>query len=242
MNFKDIQTAPTRGLTYDNLRLGLSKRIAFDPGLTGATIQGAQQTGKSAYAMLVMYDLYQGDIEKMFKHIVFSISDLTSLLQNAMQRRERLLCVLWDDASVGGSASHYNTDRKLVQYLSALGDTLGIATKGLLMTSPSGDLIKSFRNYEFYKVRIGFGRHKYDRIAMAYKKGVSPYGQQWYSLEVRDNFDTRLPFYDRYYKMREELSLSTLATMDSFMNTNKEHQCKEVKKHQTGSNYQEIDI
>ena len=241
MSFKDIQNAPTRGLTKENLHLGLSRRIAFDKGLSGATIEGMQQTGKSSYAMLTMWELYQHDVDEMFKHIVFSIKDLTELLQGAMNRRERLLCILWDDASVGGSASHYNTDRKLVQYLSALGDTMGIATKGLLMTSPSSDLIKSFRNYGFYKVRIGFGRHEFDRVAMGYKKGTSPYGQNWYGVEFKDTVDIRVPWYDRYYKMREELSLSTLATMDKFLNSNKDEQSKVFTKSK-GGKYANINV
>lgn len=239
-NFKQIQNGCLKNVNPAKLELALSRRIYYDRGLTGATIQGAQQTGKSSYAMTVMYELYNGDVDEIFKHTVFSIQELVKLLQGAINRRERLLCILWDDASVGGSASHYNTDRKLVQYLSALGDTLGIVTKSLLMTSPSGDLIKSFRNYNFYKVQIGFGRHEHDRIARGYKKGMSPYGQPYYSLQFEDTFDTRIPFYDRYYKLREELSLSTLKTMDSFFKPS-DKQSKTFVNNK-GEKYANIDI
>jgi len=237
-NFKEIQSGPTQHLKKADLHLSLSRKIVMGQGLLGASITGLQQSGKSSYAMLCMYELYQGDLDEMFRHIVFSIKDLTTLLNSAMQNRERMVCVLWDDASVHGSASHYNTDRALVQYLSALGDTLGIATKSLLLTSPSGDLIKAFRQYNFYKVIIGQGRHKYDRVARGYLKGTSVYGQPYYSTQFVDTYDTRLPWYDRYYQMREQLSLSTLNDMHEYLAAS---QSKKVftKK---GKKYTEIEI
>jgi len=214
-SFKQIQNAPIQRLRQANLCLSLSRLIRDKPGLIGANITGAQQSGKSSYALMVMYELFQGDIEQVFKHIVFTVKDLTNLLNNAMQRRERLTCVLWDDSSIQGSAAHYHTNKQMVIYLSAMGDTLGIATKGLLLTSPSGDIIKAFRNYNFYKIQIGFGQHKYDRTAKGYEFGMSPMNQKWGRLAFIDSYDTRLPFYERYYKLREKLSLSVLSDMSN---------------------------
>lgn len=241
-DFKQIQNEPIRRLKSKYLNLCLSKRIVYDRGLTGATIEGAQQTGKSSYAMCVMSELFEGDVDKMFKHIVFNLDELTDLLQGALDRRERLICVLWDDCSVHGSASHYNTDRKLVQYLSGLGDVLGIATKGLLMTSPSGDLIKSFRSYNFYRVKIGFGKHEYDRIARGYSKGTSPYGQTYYSGEFTDYFDTRVPFYNRYYALREQYTVSALHNMRSLLDGRREEAHCKIVKDKKGRKFANIDI
>lgn len=216
--FELIQQAPVKKAKAGRLNLSLSRLIADSPGLTGASITGGQQTGKSVYAMMVMYELYNHDIEEMFRHIAFSIKDLAILLRNAIIKRDRMICVLWDDSSVHGSASRYNTDRRLVQFLSALGDTMGIAVKGFLMTSPSGDIIKAFRNYNFYKVQTAFGRHKNDRVARGYQKGTSPYGQSWFSLRFEDRFDlTSAHWYNRYYQLREKLSLSTILEMDKVL-------------------------
>ena len=85
------------------------------------------------------------------------------------------------------------------------------------MTSPSGDIIKAFRNYDFYKAEVHQGRHKYDRFAKGYSIKKSPMGQQYCSIEFKDNYDTRIPFYERYYKMRKELSLSTLQDINTFL-------------------------
>lgn len=216
-DFKTIQNAPMNELKGKSLKLALSRKIVNDAGLVGAFISGAHQTGKSSYALCVMYELYQGDIEEIFRHIVFTISDLTKLLNNAIKTRTRCKCILWDDSSVHGSASQYNVNRQLVAYLGAMSDTMGIATKSILLTSPSGDIVKTFRNYNFYRVQIGIGRHKYDRIARGYEFGSSPFGQQWGRASFEDSFDVRIPFYERYYKLREQMSLSTLQDMDAFL-------------------------
>lgn len=218
VDFRTIQDEPMSRLRNVKLNLSLSRYIVNKPGLVGCNIVGTQQSGKSTYALMVLYELFQGDIEQVFNHIVFTIKDLTTLLNNAIKNRKRLICVVWDDSSVHGSAAQYNTNRKLVQYLSAMGDTMGIATKGIILTSPSGDIIKAFRNYNFYKVQIGLGRHKYDRVASGYEFGMSPFGQKWGRISFKDTYDVRLPFYDRYYKLRERLSLNTLSDVESFIN------------------------
>lgn len=218
-DFKEIQNKPVNDLKGVDLHLSLSRLIRDKPGLVGCHINGAQQTGKSVYALLVMYELYQGNIEEVFKHIVFDIKSLTKLLNNAIQNKERMICVLWDDSSVAGSAQQYNINRKMVAYLSAMGDTMGLATKSILLTSPSGDIIKAFKNYNFYRAIIGFGRHKYDRVAKGYQYGKSPYDQKWGRQAFVDGYDVRLPFYDRYYKLRNELSISTLSDMNTFLSS-----------------------
>lgn len=227
-DFKAIQNAPVRRLAHADLKLQLSRLIRDRNGLVGCHIRGRQQSGKSSYALLAMYELYQGNVDAVLKHTVFSIKGLTELLNNAVKNDERMICVLWDDASVQGSAGQYNINRELVQYVSAMGDTMGLATKGIILTSPSGDIIKAFRNYDFYKAEVHQGRGKYDRFVKGYTYGMSPKGQRWCRLEFKDNYDTRVPFYDRYYKLRKQLSVSTLADMNTFLNK-QEPQPKETK-------------
>lgn len=229
-SFKVIQNKPVMKLNSTKLNLALSRHIRDRPGLVGASITGRQQSGKSAYALMVMYELYQGNIDEIFKHIVFNIQDLTELLNDAIQKNERMICILWDDSSVSGGAGMYNIDRQLVQYLSAMGDTMGLATKGILLTSPSGDIVKAFRNYNFYKVQVHFGKHKYDRIARGYEFGSSPFGQRWVRTSFEDSYDVRIPFYERYYALRKQLSISTLTNMDTFINSSSENQEEEPPK------------
>lgn len=209
-DFKKIQFEDINKLKSKRFKSNLARLIVHEPGLVGASIQGRQQTGKSVYAMLVMYELYDRNIDQVFENMVFSMDELKEKLRLAIQQKRKIRCILWDDASVHGSASHWMTDPVSVQELAQLGDTMGLATKGFLMTSPSGDLIKAFRQYNFYQIKVALGRHKNERVSRGYLKGTSPYGQKYFSHVFDDNYDVRLSFYQRYYVLREQLSLSTL--------------------------------
>jgi len=178
--------------------------------------------------MLILHEVYGGDVDEIMKHIVFSMEDLTKILRAALDGRYRERCIMWDDASVTGMAARWMVDPKLVMYLSGLGDTLGIATKSLILTSPSGDMVKAFRNYPKYKILIGNGRQKYDRVARAYWIGKSPMDQRWCSVEFTDLFDTRVPWYEIYAKKRQEISLKAVQHMETLFQEQQEKE-NEVK-------------
>ncbi len=238
-SFIDFQTKPVREMQKLNLHMALSKRIANDQGLTGASVTGVQQGGKSSYGLLVLYELYNHDVDKVLEHTVFRIEDLVAKIKSALKNHIRMRCIMLDDASLFASAARYNVNRKLVLYLSGLGDTLGVATKAILLTSPSGDLIKALRQYQFYRVQIHQGRNKYDRIAKGYKLHTLPSGKKWVSAEFHDFFDIRTSFYERYAKMREQVSLTAVQNMETFLNT--EPKRPEIIEHE-GKRYVELDI
>lgn len=218
----DLQNEPTKALSGVDLKLAASRRIRDDSGLTMISVTGKQQSGKSSYALLILYEIYNGDVDVIMNHVVFSIEEFTSKIRNAIEGGYRERCILWDDASCAGSASRWVVDPKSVMYLSALGDTLGVSTKSLILTSPSSDFVKAFRNYAKYKVIISNGRHKYDRVARGYWIGKSPMEQRWCSQEFVDRFDTRVPFYETYAKKRKELSLNVVKSMDSLFGKGEE--------------------
>lgn len=238
-DFSEWQNKPIREMQKLNLHLGLSKRIAYDNGLTGASITGIQQGGKSSYGLIVLWELFNHDVDKVLEHVVFRIEDFTAKIKQALQTHQRMRCLMLDDASLFASAARYNVNRKLVLYLSGLGDTLGVATKGIILTSPSGDLIKALRNYQFYKVQIGQGRHHYDRIARGYKQHTKPSGQKWVSSEFHDCYDIRTTFYERYAAMREDISLTAVTNIETFMN--QEPKRPEIIEHD-GRRYVEVEI
>lgn len=215
-SFVEIQQEPVKALENIDLQLVASLRIRDDRGLTGISIMGPQQSGKSSYALLSMWELYNFDVDKVMDHVLFSPRELAIKIGDAIRKRKRMIAVLWDDASVQGQAAQWNANRKLVTYISGLGDTMGIATKGLFISSPSGDLIKAFRNYDFYRVRISFGRHKFDRVAKGYEWGTLPSGDRYFSRSWEDIYDTRVPFYEKYAKIREDISLSAVQSFDEY--------------------------
>jgi len=226
--FITAQNAPVKAMNKLEFRLQASKRIRKDNGLTLFSITGKQQSGKSSYGMLILHEVYGGNVDEIMKHIVFSMEDLTKILRAALDGGYRERCIMWDDASVTGMAARWMVDPKLVMYLSGLGDTLGIATKSLILTSPSGDMVKAFRNYPKYKILIGNGRQKYDRVARAYWIGKSPMDQRWCSVEFTDLFDTRVPWYEIYAKKRQEISLKAVQHMETLFQEQQEKE-NEVK-------------
>lgn len=206
----NIQNEPINKLKKRNLRLAISKRIRDDTGLTIVTVEGTQQGGKSTYAMRALMDMYGNNKDIVLNQIVMSAIGFKDKIQAALSGNYREIAVVWDDLSVEGSASTWMTDPMMVKKLAGLGDTLGIATKAFFMTSPSGDMIKSFRNYNKYKVIIGSGKSKYERIARGYRMGKSPMNQRWCSLEFEDVYDIRIPFYSEYADMRRALSIKAV--------------------------------
>lgn len=227
----DVQTEPIKAMKKLDFKLRASKRIRDDNGLTLLSITGKQQGGKSSYGMLILYEIYEGDIEQIMKHIVFSMEDFTKLISDAINGGYRERCIMWDDASVTGGAAKWMVDPKGVMYLAGLGDTLGVATKSVIMTSPSGDMIRAFRNYSKYKIVIDNGRHKYDRVAHGYWIGKSPMDQRYCSVEFLDRYDTRIPFYELYAKKRKEISLMAIKNLNDVMQ--QEHDKQEQPQHLT---------
>ena len=206
----DIQNAPVNDLKKRNLKLSASRRIRNDQGLTIFSIEGLQQTGKTAYSMRILMDLFGNDKDSVLGHMSMNATSFKDMVEAALRGKYREKCIVWDDLSVGGSASKWMVDPMLVMKLAGLGDTLGIATKAFIMTSPSGDMIKAFRNYNKYKVIINPGRHYYERKACGYRIGKSPMNQRWCSLEFEDYYDVRIPFYEEYSVMRHELSIKAV--------------------------------
>ncbi len=213
LNWLQIQKKPIKEMRKLDLKLWGSKHIRDDNGLTFFSVTGNQQSGKSAYGMCILAELYNFDEDAIMGQIVMTAKEFTEKIDDALTNKYRHRCIMWDDASVTGSAAKWMTDPKMVMYLAALGDTLAVATKAIILTSPSGDMTKAFRNYQKYIIQIGQGRNRDDKTAKAYFVGRSPMMQRWCRSVFADNFNVKVPFYLRYAKKREDLSLQAVKNM-----------------------------
>lgn len=222
MDWIKRQKAPVKEMQKMKLRMKGSQHIRDDNGLTFYSVTGNQQSGKSAYGMCILSELYNNDADAILNQVVMTAKEFAEKIDDALTNKFRHKCIMWDDASVTGSAAKWMTDPKMVMYLAALGDTLAVATKSIIMTSPSGDMTKAFRNYQKYIIQISMGRHLYDRNAKAYFIGKSPMAQRWCRAEFTDPFDVRLPFYQRYAEKRENLSLQAVKDMKGMFVTKTE--------------------
>jgi len=210
-----IQNEPVKELKKLSLNLSASRRIRDDNGLTFLSISGNQQGGKSTYGMLILSEIFNNDKDEVLSHIVMSAAEFAKKISDALIGGYREKCIMWDDMSVEGSAMTYMTNPMLVKKLGALGDTLGVATKSIIFTSPSDDMTKAFRNYQKYKIQIVNGRGKYERIARGYWTHRSPMDQIICSREFEDLYDVRVPFYEEYSQKRRDISIKAALDMQN---------------------------
>lgn len=208
-----IQNEPVKAIRKLKLNLSASKRIRDDNGLTMFSVTGNQQGGKSSYGMCILSEIYEHDTDEIMRHIVMTAGDFAKMIMDAIDGGYRERAIMWDDMSVSGSAASWMTDPKFVKALGGLGDTMAVATKSVLLTSPSGDTIKAFRNYNKYHVQIRQGSGRYGRVARGYWMGSSPMGEIYCSSEFEDDYDVRVPFYEIYAEKRRNISIQAAKEM-----------------------------
>lgn len=211
-----------RRLQREKFIFNITNIIIQKPTFVGVTLYGERRIGKSVCGLLSMYEIYK-DWDVVFKHVFFSIRDLTTFLMKCAKTDYKCPVIMWDDAGVSGGAQMYHTNRALVHYMGAVFDVIGTALKGIILTTPdSENLLKTLRRANFYKIKVTPGRSKYDRKATIYLPMRTPYEQFRLRTIAVDHFDVRLPeaVYERYYIMRKSYSVSALTDLETFMSGN----------------------
>jgi len=84
----------------------LSRYIMEHSEMTGVIVFGSQRTGKSSYALQVLYDIYQ-DWDKVLDHTFFKLEDVVTFLMNQIKAGRTIPAFVWDDAGVYGSKQLY---------------------------------------------------------------------------------------------------------------------------------------
>lgn len=203
------------------LKSVLAKRIVFSSSMTGAIVYGGQRIGKSSYCLQVMADIYNQDWDKVLGYTFFKIEDLIAALRKAISDDYIIPCILLDDAAIGGSKQLYFTNKNLTQYLSALTDVMGTATKGLLLSTPNPDaLLKTLRGYEFFRIKITKQTSGYDRVATGYRSVLLPSGTRLIKKEFKDPFNAIIKndeAYARYSTMRKSYLTDALDNLESLL-------------------------
>ena len=197
----------------------LSRKIMLDSDMTGCIVFGPQRTGKSSYALQVMFDIYR-DWNTVLDHTFFKLEDVVTFLRNQIKTGKIIECICWDDAGVYGSKQLYFTKRRLAEYLQNLFDVIGTAVKGIILTTPSPEgLLKAVRSYEFYRVKVTKENQYYRRVATGYKNVLLPSGTRYIQKKFKDTFDVRLPqdFYDEYIEIRKSYLDAALDNLDEYL-------------------------
>ena len=175
-------------------------------GFVGAIVYGKQGYGKSSYALKVAYQIY-GDWDTVFESMVFKLEDLVSALRDSIVTGKRRQLLIWDDAGVHGNKYRWFDygGQELAKELQALMDVIRTGLAGLIFTTPQpNELLKVFRGYDFYYVKIVKQNKRNNRLATIYQQSVMPNGNVIVKKVGYDRFNVMLPdeVYKRYSVIR----------------------------------------
>ena len=117
--------------------------------------------------------------------------------------------MIWDDAGVHGNKYKwfdYN-GQTIAKQLQALMDVIRTGVSGLIFTTPQpNELLKVFRGYDFYYIKITKRDDKNTRLATIYQQSVMPNGNIFVKKIGLDKYNVMLP--DTVYKKYSEIRRS----------------------------------
>jgi len=218
----------------------LSKNIMIRNEFTGGIVYGVQRLGKTAYGMKVGFDIFRAEChsdvkawDMVFDHMFFKLGDMVAFLREKIAHDKKASFCLWDDAGLHANKLVYFTDTTFAELIQNLFDVMGIATRGILLTTPvPGNLLKSLRDYEFLKIKISKANSNHARIAKAYTPNLLPSGRVYIGSLFEDRFSKLLPddVYKRYVPIRSQYLVEALDNLDKAIEEKNLQQC--IKEHE----------
>lgn len=210
------------------LKRGTSERFALTEyiqksidtqSFTGAIVFGKQRVGKSTYGLLTLKQIY-GSWDKALDHVYFGTKEVLDLLEKSVKKEEEIKCFLWDDAGIHASKHLFFSDRKRAQMLQGLFDVLGLYVGGIILTTPTPmNLLKSLREYEFFRVKITRKNEYWGRNGLGYQNVLLPSGTQFIKKVFQDGFSCRLPddVYEQYETRRKKYTEFAVGKLKSYI-------------------------
>lgn len=198
-------------------------------------ILGPQGTGKTTYALLVMYDIYRDwdtvlqhffyDPTLAFKELKLLTQKLKSIIKTDKDKwfLKRIKVICFDDAGIWLSKYWYSINPRLVLLINSIFDFIRSNCAACLFTCPDADILKTLRKKSWYRVKVAY-RKKFthsDRVAIGYKANFSVTGRTFVRKVFEDYFKTsqlpsdvrkevlerRFEAQERLYKIFERLNL-----------------------------------
>jgi len=204
--------------------LVLTKKLinAYPNSFFSIMILGKRSIGKTSYALRSIHDFYvnQGQTHNnswrlALNCLKFSIPDVISFLENALNKDIVEPVLLWDDTRVFGSGSMYRTNPLLVQQLGGLLDVIRTCLSNLILTCPSNSgLLGILKSYDDYICKIHYSPDGgYHRTARGYLWSSLPSGKRLIYHKYNDFYSCYLPqwVYDKYMKTRKDAMKSLLS-------------------------------
>jgi len=195
------------------------KEAYEENGFVSAVVFGRQGIGKTTYALIVAYQIYQ-DWDTVFDHLFFKPDEVVDYLIN---NKSRAKLIILDDAGTWLNTMSWWTMDKIV--FSELFDVLRTRTAGIIFTTPNvNNLISRIRDQIMYRIRIEkVGKDDWRR-AIIYSAGLSPKMQLFVRKIGYDYFKCKVEdeVYKRYLQIREYYVEEKIKELESAVYQKKE--------------------
>jgi len=180
-------------LTFTRKVLNAYKRHDFE----NLFIIGPQGMGKTTYAMLVLYEVYDGDWDKVLEYLTFDPREMLPKLKEALHTGERIKLIVFDDAGIHLSKYLWSLDKEAQQVallMNSLFNIIRTICAGVIFTSPDMDILKELRKKSWWvgEPRAPSGKNDPRRFMILYRKRILVTGVTRVSKKAIDEYDLRL--------------------------------------------------
>lgn len=170
-------------------------------------IEGELGAGKSSVAIQMLIDIY-GD-EKWKRYLVFKPEDFLNLINELIEKGERVPLIVWDDAGLWLYSMDWADERvkTVVKFL----NVSRTVTAGLIFTTPTMDMlvgkIPVMPGMRVATVtKQGAGKADPNRRSFIVARTIKTrWGKKWVRDYIEDSFNVKLPedVYDYYQPLRD---------------------------------------
>lgn len=208
-------------LTFTKRVLQAYKRYGFE----SLFIIGPQGSGKTTYALLVLYEVYR-DWDKVLEHTFFDLPRAIEKLEKAFDSGERLPVILFDDAGIHLSKYLWFSPegRALVMWFNAFYNLIRTVCSAVIFTSPDMDTMVEIRKKSWWVGEPRLPRHassnQHVREMVLYKKRITVTGQVFATKRAIDIYKLdAIPssVRQRYEEKRREALRKTLELLKDAM-------------------------
>jgi len=199
---------------------------SYPNGFNSFMVVGRRGIGKTAYSLLALHsalvELGMSNIKAWdvaLKSLKFSIPSVISYLKDAVDRDEKKICLIWDDARIFAGGSQYHLNMKLVSKLSGMLDSVRTAVCTLILTCPSSSgLLGILKSYDDFLIKVHYSHDGgFRRVSKGYLWSSLPSGSKRIYHKFDDNFSCRLPdwIYKRYMVERKNALRDVLVDLEA---------------------------
>ena len=185
-------------------------------GFADALIFGDKGSGKSTYALISAYQVYN-DWEEVFRHLVFDPEKAIRLIKEALEDGVRIPMLIMDDAGLWLGKSEWWEQRKI--RFSEFYNVIREICSCVVFTTPSDDIIGRLLKQIGLRIKITLSDEKLS-IAKVYKVKISPLFQQYIKTLKQEVFVRHLPdeTYERYKALKRKATYNKLVEWELSVN------------------------